>query len=67
MKAAERLVAAFLLVAALLVWPLLAIPNRPVLILGVPALVVYLFTLWTLVVAVLWVAARRGRVPEDAP
>jgi hypothetical protein len=67
MKAAERLVAAFLLVAALLVWPLLAIPNRPVLILGVPALVAYLFTLWALVVLVLWMAARRGRVPEDAP
>ena len=67
MKAAERLVAAFLLVAALLVWPLLAIPNRPVLILGVPALVAYLFTLWALVVLVLWMAARRGRPPEDAP
>jgi hypothetical protein len=67
MKAAERLVAAFLLVAALLVWPLLAIPNRRVLILGVPALVAYLFTLWGLVVLVLWMAARRGRVPEDAP
>ena len=67
MKAAERLVAAFLLVAALLVWPLLAIPNRRVLILGVPALVAYLFTLWALVVLVLWMAARRGRVPEDAP
>jgi hypothetical protein len=67
MKAAERLVAAFLLVAALLVWPLLAIPNRPVLILGVPALVAYLFTLWALVVLVLWMAARRGRAPEDAP
>jgi hypothetical protein len=67
MKAAERLVAAFLLVAALLVWPLLAIPNRRVLILGVPALVAYLFTLWALVVLVLWVASRRGRATEDAP
>ena len=39
MKATERIVASFLLFAACLVWPLLAIANRPVLVLGVPALV----------------------------
>jgi hypothetical protein len=51
----------FGLFAALLVWPLLGIPNRPVLLGGVPALVLYLFSVWAAIVAVLaWVASRAG-------
>jgi hypothetical protein len=65
MKAAELVVACFLLFGACLVWPLLAIANRPVLILGVPALVMYLFAIWASMVAVLIVLARRLRPPED--
>ncbi|MGH7314658.1 MAG: hypothetical protein ACREJS_00170 [Candidatus Rokuibacteriota bacterium] len=65
MKAAELVVACFLLFGACLVWPLLAIANRPVLILGVPALVVYLFAVWAAMVAVLIALARRLRPPED--
>ena len=65
MKAAELMVACFLLFGACLVWPLLAIANRPVLILGVPALVMYLFAIWASMVAVLIVLARRLRPPED--
>ncbi|HSB40864.1 MAG TPA: hypothetical protein VLK28_03455 [Methylomirabilota bacterium] len=67
MKAAELVVACFLLFGACLVWPLLAIANRPVLILGVPALVLYLFAVWGAMVAVLVVLARRVRQPEDEP
>ena len=40
MKAVELVVACFLLFGACLVWPLLAIANRPVLFLGIPALAV---------------------------
>ena len=47
------------------VWPLLAIANHPVLILGVPALVLYLFAVWAAMVAVLLALARRLRAPED--
>lgn len=65
MKAAELLVACFLLFGACLVWPLLAIANHPVLVLGVPALVVYLFAVWAAMVVVLIVMARRLRTPED--
>jgi hypothetical protein len=65
MKAAELVVACFLLFGACLVWPLLSIANRPALILGVPALVVYLFAVWAAMVAVLIVLARRVRPPED--
>lgn len=65
MKAAELVVACFLLFGACLVWPLLAIANRPVLILGVPALVLYLFVVWAVMVAVLIALARRLRPPED--
>ena len=36
MKAAELVVACFLLFGTCLVWPLLAIANRPVLVAGVP-------------------------------
>ena len=65
MKAAELVVACFLLFGACLVWPLLAIANRPVLVLGVPALVLYLFVLWAGMVVVLVSLARRVRPPED--
>ena len=62
MKAAELLVACFLLFGACLVWPLLAIANRPaLLVLGVPALVLYLFAVWAAMVAVLIALARRLR------
>ena len=65
MKAAELVVACFLLFGACLVWPLLAIANRPVLLLGVPALVLYLFAVWVAIVTVLVVAAVRRRGLED--
>lgn len=66
MKATERIVACFLLFGACLVWPLLSIANRPVLIVGVPALVAYLFAIWAAIVVVLFLDARRSRA-EDAP
>jgi membrane protein implicated in regulation of membrane protease activity len=65
MKARELLAACFLLFGALLVWPLLTIANRPVLIWGVPALVLYLFAVWAVIVAVLIAAAVRRRGMED--
>jgi len=65
MKAAELVVACFLLFGACLVWPLLAIANRPVLVLGIPGLVLYLFVLWGAMVVVLVILARRVRPPED--
>jgi hypothetical protein len=55
----------FGLFGALLVWPLLSIPNRPFLVLGVPVLVLYLFVVWAIIVAVLvWASGRTG---EDPP
>jgi hypothetical protein len=67
MKAAELVVACFVLFGACLVWPLLAIANRPVLVFGVPALVLYLFLVWAAMVVVLISVARRVRPPEDEP
>jgi len=67
MRATELVVACFLLFGACLVWPLLAIANRPVLLLGVPALVLYLFAVWAGMVAVLVVLARRLRSHEEEP
>jgi hypothetical protein len=65
MKARELLVACFLLFGALLLWPLLTIANRPVLIAGVPALLLYLFAVWVAIVSVLVAAAVRHRALED--
>jgi hypothetical protein len=65
MKARELLVACFALFGACLLWPLLAIANRPVVILGVPALVLYLLAVWVAIVSVLVVAAARRRDLED--
>ena len=65
MKARELLAACFLLFGALLLWPLLTIANSPVLIWGVPALVLYLFAVWAVIVAVLIAAAVRRRALED--
>ena len=66
MRPRELLPACFVLFTALLVWPLLSIPNRSVLVAGVPALVVYLFVVWAAIVAVLaWSARRAGR--DDTP
>jgi hypothetical protein len=65
MKAAELVVVSFLLFGACLVWPLLAIANRPALVLGVPLLVVYLFAAWAAMVVVGAVLARWARPPED--
>ncbi len=65
MKARELLAACFLFFGTLLLWPLLTIANRPVLIAGVPALALYLFTVWAVIVAVLVVVAIRSRPLED--
>ena len=66
MKPRDLLPACFVLFTTLLVWPLLSIPNLPALVAGVPALVLYLFAVWALIVAVLaWTARRAGR--DDAP
>ena len=66
MKARELLAACFLLFGALLLWPLLTIANRPVLILGVPALALYLFGVWVAIVVVLIVVAVRRHALEDS-
>lgn len=65
----ELLWACFGLFAALLVWPLLSITNRPVLLGGVPALVLYLFGVWVMIVGVLlWAAGRwSGSDQESGP
>jgi apolipoprotein N-acyltransferase len=60
-KVKELLAACFVLFSALLVWPLLSIPNRPALLAGVPGLVLYLFAVWAAIVVVLaWASRRRG-------
>ena len=59
MRGKELLAVLFPLFAALLVWPLLTVANRPVLIAGIPSLVLYLFVVWAALVAVLAWARHR--------
>ena len=66
MKGRELLAVLFPLFTALLVWPLLTVVNRPVLVAGIPALVLYLFVVWAVIVVVLAWAGRRG-ARDDEP
>ena len=63
MRSKELLAVLFGLGLALLAWPLLTIANRPVLVAGWPALVLYLFAVWAGIVLVLLLASRRGQDP----
>ena len=61
MKGREVLSACFVLFGVLLVWPLLTIANRATLVAGIPALVLYLFTVWVGNVGLIaWAAWRAG-------
>ncbi len=54
MEAKEILAACFVLFGTLLVWPLLTAANRPMLVAGIPLLVLYLFGVWAAIVLVLF-------------
>jgi hypothetical protein len=66
MKTKELLAACFVFFGGLLVWPLLTAANRPVLVAGIPALVLYLFAVWAAIVLVLFVTRPRSG-DEDSP
>jgi hypothetical protein len=60
MKSKDLLVALFALGVVLLSWPLLTVVNRPVAVLGIPVLVLYLFLVWAGIIAVLfWLTGGR--------
>jgi hypothetical protein len=54
----KRLVALFLLGAALLNYPLLALFNRPVSVAGFPLLYSYIFGVWMLLIACVFLIVR---------
>ena len=60
MKSKDLLVALFALGLVLLCWPFLTVVNRPVAVLGIPVLVIYLFAVWGGIIAVLfWLTGGR--------
>jgi hypothetical protein len=60
MKSMDLLVALFALGLVLLSWPLLVVVNRPVAVLGIPSLVLYLFALWAGIIGMLfWLTGGR--------
>jgi hypothetical protein len=61
MKSKDLLVVLFTLGVVLLSWPFLTVVNGPEAVLGIPGLVLYLFTVWAAIVAVLfWLTGGRG-------
>ncbi len=60
MKSKDLLVALFALAFVLLSWPFLTVVNRPVAVLGVPLLLLYLFAVWAGIIALLcWLTGGR--------
>jgi hypothetical protein len=60
MKSKDLLVALFVFGLVLLSWPFLTVVNRPVAVLGIPSLVLYLFLVWAGIIAVLfWLTGGR--------
>ena len=59
--ASRRLAALFVLGVLALFSPLTGALNRPGELLGVPTFPLYLFGVWTALVAASWLAARGGR------
>ena len=60
MRARERgSVVALIMGLLLLGYPLVNVPNRPVLVLGVPLLYLYLFALWLAGIAAAWLLSRK--------
>ena len=60
MKSKDLLVALFALGLVLLSWPFLTVVNRPVALLGIPLLVLYLFAVWAGIIALLfWLTGGR--------
>jgi len=57
-KNARRLVGLFLLGVLIFNFPLLSLFNRPILILGIPALYLYLFAAWSLIILVMLLLSR---------
>jgi len=57
----QRLIAVFLLGCALFNYPLLSLFNLNATFLGIPALYVYVFVAWALVIALTaWIVERRS-------
>lgn len=50
----QKLIFIFVVLVALLNFPMLSIFNRPILIGGIPVFFVYIFGLWTAVILVLY-------------
>lgn len=54
----RRLVGLFLLGVLLFNFPLLHLFNRPIVVLGIPALYLYLFSVWCLVILLMLLISR---------
>ena len=57
----QRLVAAFLIGAALFNYPLLALFNRASVVLGIPVLYAYIFVAWAMLIVLLALVIERSR------
>lgn len=58
-RTSDHLIALFLLGLVLLLPPILLVFNRPVRVIGIPILYLYLFTAWGVLIGLAAVVARR--------
>lgn len=63
----ERLVALFLLGVLLLLPPFLQVFNRPVRVLGIPVLYLYIFVAWGVLIALAAAVVRRIAIDDADP
>jgi hypothetical protein len=59
-RSSQRLVAVSVLGALLFNYPLLALFNRAVLVLGIPLVYLYVFAAWALVIGLIALVVRRA-------
>jgi hypothetical protein len=66
-SAGGKLVLLFVMGALLLSFPVLAIFNRPLMLVGIPILYLYLFGLWVAGIVAVFLLARSPWDDEDRP
>ena len=62
---ANRLVGLFLLGWLVFNFPLLSLFNRPILVMGIPVLYLYLFASWSSLIALMLMLSRRRTSPPQ--
>lgn len=61
----EKLILFALLIILLLTYPLIAIVNKPILLMGIPILYLYIFFVWLIIVVIIKRLADKKNTTKD--